>query len=286
MKKEGLIQPIDFILIFWILIFSIVAIFTPKADAQYMWIYIISGISIFSYLFYVILLRIDRNKMIERENRALIQVEAEVIEKDANLFFEMKQKVLENMIEAELKLLYPTAKILKNIYCPKPDGSTSEIDLIMITNDGIFLFEAKNYNARLTGNWSDEKLIAVYENQKKFEVINPVIQNSYHYQHLKKLLGIGSPYAIKNIVVLGDSITYDKEEMKTVPNYASVCKFNGIGRIVEIRSRLSKGLFKESQVNSLFDTIKEQLSSTTDKKAKHQQYLSNIKDSIKNEVFK
>ena len=286
MKKEKLIQPIDFILIFWICIFSIVAIFTPDAEFEYILIFVVSGFSIFSYLIYVILLRVDRNKMIERENQALIQVEAEVIENDANLFFEMKQKVLENMIEAELKSLYPTAKILKNIYCPKPDGSTSEIDLIMITNDGIFLFEAKNYNARLTGNWSDEKLIAVYENQKKFEVINPVIQNSYHYQHLKKLLGISSPYAIKNIVVLGDSITYDKEEMKTVPNYASVCKFNGIGRIVEIRSRLSKGLFKESQVNSLFDTIKEQLSSTTDKKAKHQQYLSNIKDSIKNEVFK
>jgi len=179
------------------------------------------------------------------------------------------------MIESELQSLFPSAQIFKNIYCPKPDGSTSEIDILMISPDGLFLFEAKNYSARLTGNWSEEKLIAKYANGKEIEVLNPVIQNSYHFQYLKNLLGINSQYAIKNIVVLGDAVFYDREELKTVPGYASVCKFKGIERAVFLRSRVSKGIFKESQVQSFAKTMKETMSCTADRKAKHDQNISN-----------
>ena len=173
------------------------------------------------------------------------------------------------MFETELKSLYPSAKILKNIYCPTLDGNTSEIDIIMISTDGIFLFEAKNFSARITGDWSKDKLIAIYPNGKEIEILNPVIQNSYHFQHLRKLLGINNQYAIKNIVVLGDSVVYNKEDLKTVPSFASVCKFKGISRAVFLRSKYSKDIFKDTQVESLYETIKEQLSYTEDKKNKH-----------------
>ena len=43
-------------------------------------------------------------------------------------------------------------KILRNVYLPKENGQTSEIDLLYITEKGIFVFESKNYSGWIFGN--------------------------------------------------------------------------------------------------------------------------------------
>lgn len=55
----------------------------------------------------------------------------------------------------ELKLvrfLGRKGKILRNIYVPKDNGETSEIDLVYITQKGIFVFESKNYSGWIFGD--------------------------------------------------------------------------------------------------------------------------------------
>lgn len=37
-------------------------------------------------------------------------------------------------------------RLLVNVYLPKDDGTTTEIDLIMICHTGIYVFESKNYS--------------------------------------------------------------------------------------------------------------------------------------------
>ena len=59
----------------------------------------------------------------------------------------------EMLIENELNRLTPYGqgeKILRNIYIPKDDGSTSEIDVLYISRKGIFVFESNvNHMATL-----------------------------------------------------------------------------------------------------------------------------------------
>ena len=43
-------------------------------------------------------------------------------------------------------------KLLVNVYVTKDDGSTTEIDLIMICSAGIYVFESKNYSGWIFGN--------------------------------------------------------------------------------------------------------------------------------------
>jgi hypothetical protein len=274
MKKDKLFKFIDLILIFWGIIFTVTPFINPEIDTSMIITSFLSGLSIIGYLVHVVFLRRDRNKMIERELQATLEVEVEQVSSKNGHFIQVKQKILENMIESELKSLFPSAKILKNIYVPKSDGTTSEIDLLMISVDGIFLFEAKNYTAKLTGDWSSESLIAQYPNGVEIKVQNPVIQNSNHFLHLSKLLGINKTGAIKNIVVLGEAVLTIKDEMKSIPNYASVCKINDVARIINNRSQNSKNIFKESQVLSLFETIKTELSSTVKKENEHVKTVS------------
>jgi hypothetical protein len=43
---------------------------------------------------------------------------------------------------------------MTNLYIPKKDGSTTEIDLIMLSQTGVYVFESKNYSGWIFG---DEK---------------------------------------------------------------------------------------------------------------------------------
>ena len=63
----------------------------------------------------------------------------------------------EKLTEQELKfvkLFGRKGKILRNVYLPKDNGETSEIDVLYITQKGIFVFESKNYSGWIFG---DEK---------------------------------------------------------------------------------------------------------------------------------
>ncbi len=44
------------------------------------------------------------------------------------------------------------AKFLFNIYIPKENGETTEIDVLMICSKGIFVFESKNYSGWIFGS--------------------------------------------------------------------------------------------------------------------------------------
>lgn len=44
------------------------------------------------------------------------------------------------------------AEFLFNLYLPKPDGGTSEVDVVMICEKGIFVFESKNYSGWIFGD--------------------------------------------------------------------------------------------------------------------------------------
>ena len=63
----------------------------------------------------------------------------------------------ETLTERELKLVKlfgRKGRTLRNVYIPKDNGETSEIDVVYITQKGIFVFESKNYSGWIFG---DEK---------------------------------------------------------------------------------------------------------------------------------
>ena len=44
------------------------------------------------------------------------------------------------------------AKFLFNVYLPKGENETTEIDVLMICSQGIYVFESKNYSGWIFGN--------------------------------------------------------------------------------------------------------------------------------------
>lgn len=81
----------------------------------------------------------------------------------------------------------PENQILRNVYIPTKNGKTSEIDLLVISKKGLFVFEVKNYGGNVYGDTKREKWIQYIGKQKHF-FYNPLLQNKNHVKHLKEYL--------------------------------------------------------------------------------------------------
>lgn len=77
--------------------------------------------------------------------------------------------------------------VLKNLYIPHA-GRTSEIDLVMIHEKGIFVFESKNYSGWIFGSEEQVHGTQCLPNGEKFPFYNPVRQNWNHIKALARYL--------------------------------------------------------------------------------------------------
>ncbi|AXM87785.1 NERD nuclease [Anoxybacillus ayderensis] len=93
------------------------------------------------------------------------------------------RKVIENIESSS-----PNIKTFHNLYIPKQDGSMSQIDHIILSNQGLFVIETKNYNGWILGNETSKYWMQViYKRKEKF--LNPILQNKGHVKALKNWLG-------------------------------------------------------------------------------------------------
>ena len=88
-------------------------------------------------------------------------------------------------------------KVLRNIYIPKDNGETSEIDLIYITKKGIFVIESKNYSGYVFGSEDNQywtiTLNAGNGRSTKTKLYNPIKQNRTHIKWLANYLNDDTP---------------------------------------------------------------------------------------------
>ena len=101
------------------------------------------------------------------------------------------------------------ARFLFNVYVPKENGGTTEIDIIMISHNGIFVFESKNYSGWIFGSERNkmwyQTLPTGRRKSHKESFYNPIIQNRSHISHLKKYIGTEMP--MQSIIVFSDKCT-------------------------------------------------------------------------------
>ena len=73
-----------------------------------------------------------------------------------------------------LEKLGDSNKLMTNLYIPKEDGTTTEIDLIMLSHTGIYVFESKNYSGWIFGDEKNRNWIQTLENKQKNRFFNPI----------------------------------------------------------------------------------------------------------------
>lgn len=137
----------------------------------------------------------------------------------------------EKLTERELnfvRLFGRSGKVLRNIYVPKKNNETSEIDVLFLTEKGIFVIESKNYSGWIFGNEKDRFWTASLGKSEKNKFYNPVMQNCTHIKWLKRYLQDDIP--MFNLIVFSErcelkKVSIESDEIKVIKRdsvYATV----------------------------------------------------------------
>ena len=73
-------------------------------------------------------------------------------------------------------------KLLTNVYLPKGNGTTTEIDLIMISATGIYVFESKNYSGWIFGDENSRYWKQIFQRRPAFSILQSYLAEQEAHQ--------------------------------------------------------------------------------------------------------
>lgn len=163
--------------------------------------------------------------------------------------------------------------LLTNIYIPKEDGTTTEIDLIMINPTGIYVFESKNYSGWIYGdeknkNWTQ----TLNGGREKNKFFNPVWQNKAHISALNKFLNEVNSKSFYSYIVFSDRCELKKVNLTS----SSVTIMKRQNLLVRLKRDLNErsAVLSDQQITRIYERLKNRaLADGTVK----EQHIKNIK---------
>lgn len=151
------------------------------------------------------------------------------------------------------KELYPKltgcCKILMNVQVPTGDGRTTEIDLLLIHETGLYVFEMKHYKGTIYGKTSDQKWTQYFRTSPNSHFYNPVLQNQYHIKALQKMFP-NTP--IHSLIVFTSPECDLRVECKETD--ITVCQLGNLHtalRPLETRNKL----FDSNRIDEIFNAL-------------------------------
>lgn len=125
----------------------------------------------------------------------------------------------EKYTKDELKKLPKEYKVLNDVLI-EVNGTTHQIDHVVVSKHGIFCIETKQYNGFITGSKWDKNWIR-HLGKNKYKCINPIRQNYGHVKSLSELLDIDI-FNIYNIVCFTGNTKYRINDDGETVNYSNL----------------------------------------------------------------
>ena len=145
------------------------------------------------------------------------------------------------------KIGIPEKQIFRNVYIPTKNGKTSEIDLLVLSKKGLFVFECKNYGGNIYGDAKRQKWIQYVGNKKSF-FYNPLLQNKNHAKYIKEFLKLEIP-----IVPLVTTISRGKWKIKNLSNDDYILGINC--HFVDIYNKMPESEIAKNNYKSILQTL-------------------------------
>lgn len=171
------------------------------------------------------------------------------------------------------------ARFLFNVYIPKENGETTEIDVMMISSKGIFVFESKNYSGWIFGNENQKNWYQTLPvgrgKSRKENFYNPVMQNRTHIKYLKMFVGEQIP--MRSIITFSERCTL--KNVQITSNDVSVINRHKVNEVVAaIYNQTTNQVLNLEQINEIFHKIYPYTQVSEATKARH---IVNINNSEK-----
>lgn len=171
-------------------------------------------------------------------------------------------------------------KFLFNLYLPKENKETTEIDVLLISRKGIFVFESKNYSGWIFGDdkskiWT-QTLPQGKGKSKKIKFFNPVFQNNVHIKYLKSIIDKDVP--IYSMITFSDRCTLKKVTIST-PN-AFVYNRNRVVRVINGITQNQTDVLTNDEIEKLYNVLYPYSQVSNDIKEAHNSIINNRKKDL------
>ncbi len=133
-----------------------------------------------------------------------------------------------------LKHGIPPITIFHDLYVKKNNDKFSQIDVVLVTTEGIIVFEVKDFSGWIFGNGNNAQWTKVLAyGKRKYRFYNPIKQNANHIKALKSQLKQFDKIPFYSIIVF-----YGECELKEI-NYVPVGTYlTKPKRVFEILSQI------------------------------------------------
>lgn len=145
-------------------------------------------------------------------------------------------------------------KLMTNLYIPKADGTTTEIDLIMISETGIYVFESKNYSGWIFGGEKQRYWTQTLPNKQKNKFFNPIWQNKGHITALKSVVGIYIENLYKSYIIFSERCTLKK--INVTSRNTNVIKRDCLSQQINRDLLESEKVLSVERIDNIYEKLK------------------------------
>lgn len=143
-----------------------------------------------------------------------------------------------------IKNKFESKCIFTNVYLDGSNTDKTEIDVIGIAKEGIYVFEMKNYSGYIFGSEYDEYWTQVLNRFSKNKFYNPIRQNYAHTKAIEKKLLIDGTNIIPVIVFSN----YVKLSKINVNKEIDIFKLNKVNTFINKTRKNRKIVFDEQEI--------------------------------------
>ena len=170
----------------------------------------------------------------------------------------------------ELYKLPGNPRFLFNMLVPKGDGDTTEIDVLMLHESGLYVIESKNYSGSIYGRDSQTYWTQVLSKQHKYRFYSPVKQNEGHIKWLKAFLNKPDlPY--HSLVVFGNC---NLKNLHIEKGLATVVKRDALYQTVQEIAARTGPRIPQDWLDGIYDSLYPHTQTTRAQRQAHVDRLS------------
>ena len=183
-----------------------------------------------------------------------------------------------------LKSGIPSVTIYHDLIIKKDNDEFSQIDLVLVTSEGIIVIEVKDYSGWIYGSGNNTNWTKVLSyGRKKYKFYNPIKQNNNHINELRKTLKQFEKIPFFSVIVFfGDC---ELKEINYVPKGTYLVKSHRVFEVLNLIKTENEPTHYTNK-REVVDTLK-QLVSLGENTDYQKQHIENIKDMVgKERIFK
>jgi hypothetical protein len=170
---------------------------------------------------------------------------------------------------------------VRNLYLLKNDGTTTEIDSLVICSKGIIVFEVKNYGGRVYGHTNKKQWKQYFpRSPRMFPLLNPLWQNYGHIQTVKEILCDKPDIRYISVILFADDCVLKITKHNIDPLHTII---SHIGYTRTILKSITEGHYPDCLTSELMDEVRDALikrQATEVQKSLHIEYVNAKKSDV------